>query len=135
MPFIIQSIRETPSGPRAEIFPSCTYGYVEVIVGAAGNAYIYKGTNVFPVSAQWNLPPRSVLSFTIRPGLWPGGALQIDLSHDGTVYYPALNFHLIGLQLNSLSGIELPGFAARFILYNAAPADQTFEGSIILKGV
>jgi hypothetical protein len=136
MSFTIQQIRETPTGPRAEVFPSSTYGYVEVIVQAGLAAFINKGTNVFPVSTQWNISPRSIMTFAITPSLIDGGDLQINLSADGTLYGPALTFHLIGQMYNFVSGIELPGFSAQFVLHNPNGVQAcTFSGSIILKGV
>jgi len=137
MPFTIQQVVETPTGPRSEIFPSSTYGIIEVPVLAGGATAITKQIGgVAIASTQWNLSPRSILSFGIHPSLAAGGDLQIDVSPDGTNYQALITFHLIGHIYNFLSGIELPGFCCRFILHNAdAVAIQTFTGSIILKGV
>lgn len=137
MPFTIDQIRETPAGPRIEAVPSSTYGKIEIAnVPALGGVQLQKGTNVFPPGYQWNLTPRSILSFGIKPSRAAGGSLQIDISSNGTNYEPLLSFHLIGLIYNFVSGIELPGFSCWFTILNADPVNvQNFDGSIILKGV
>lgn len=137
MPFTIAQIRESQAGPRSSVYPDSTYGIVNVTnQPAQTGAYIPKVLNVAIVSTQWNLSPRSILSYSIRASIATGGQFRIEVSPDGTNYQFYLIHHLIGLVYTSGSGIELPGFACRFSVFNDDVAlAQSFTGSIILKGV
>lgn len=132
----IQIFQFIDTGPAPVITtPSFTIGYVDIDVPAGGNAYIAKGTDIFPTSNDWILASRNEISMHLSPGRLLGVYLRIELSIDGIVWDEYHTYPLVGLRRTYITGQFLPGYTARFRLYNRdGAAVQTVTGNIQLRG-
>lgn len=129
---MLQIFQFQNTGPAATpIVPSFTIGYVNDEVLAGGNAYISKGTDIFATSTNWILAARHEISFHIFPRNAAGGTLEVELSIDGITFDSYHYYPLPGLQLCFVTEQPLPGYIARFRLWNRdAGNPQLFEGNI-----
>lgn len=131
----IFQVQETPAAPRVEAVRSITYGYIDIEIAAGGDAYIYKGTDIFCTSEDWCIGARDELAFQIYAGSALGAVLEVELSQDGLVFDFYHAFALGGLNPEFVTGFVLPGYMARFRLYNNdGLAVQGVTGLIMLRG-
>lgn len=132
MTLSIDRVYGTPSGPRAEIVPSVSFGFYNDTVAAGGTDFIKHSTNTDPVSDDWIIGSRSWVTWQLSTGIAAGASLQVYLTSDDLGIYDLWNtYPLLGLATTWQSGLYLPGWKARFRLVNASGVLGNLIGGMV----
>lgn len=134
MTYTATSLRKMYADARAQVWP-CTQGAVFTVVTLAGGALqtIEVQETPFTAHRDWLLGAFNVLSFGIKKDQF-SGALRVDIDPGDGVFYEAFIFPLTGEGIvDTLTGFEIGGLAARFQFMNGAGAVTNATGWVQLR--
>ena len=120
--------------PRAQVWP-CTQAAVFSIVAlaASGSQGIEVQETPFNAHNDWLLGAHNVLSFGIKKTSF-SGALRVDIDPGDGTFYQSFIFPLTGEGIiDTLTGFEIGGLAARFIFINGLSGPTNATGWLQLR--
>jgi hypothetical protein len=119
MPYNALNINRDFGCPRVQVWKGIQFrsGTISVVAGTPHIVQVQSALGL-PTLETWLLGAYNVMGFWITSDQF-SGALQVELSHDGTTFVQTESFPISGENTpDSLSGFELVGFCARFTLFN-----------------
>jgi hypothetical protein len=130
-------IIETPGAPQVAAYPLLAFGAIEENVGIGLAVFIHqKIGGLAAVGEEWIVGATPIISGHIFSGNAAGGALEIQLSLDGITWDHWHTEWLVGGNITYFGGYELPGYNAKFRLFNSDAVNaQLFQGLITMKGI
>lgn len=126
--------RKLSPDPRSQVWP-CTQAarFVVVTLAGSGEQAIEVTETPFTAHLDWLLGAFNVLSFGIKKDQFTG-ALRVDIDPGEGTFYQAFIFPLSGEGIiDTLTGFELGGLAARFTFINGQGAATNAFGWIQLR--
>ena len=126
--------RKMSPDPRAQVWP-CTQAasFFVVTLAGSGEQTIKVTDTPFVAHHDWLLGAFNVLSFAIKKDQF-SGALRLEVDPGEGTFYEAHVFPLSGEGLvDTLTGFEIGGLAARFIFVNGLGAPTNAFGWIQLR--
>lgn len=126
--------RKLSPDPRSQVWP-CTQAtrFTVVLLDASGEQVIEVQETPFNAHNYWLLGAFNVFSFAIRKED-TSGALRIDIDPGNGTFYETFIFPLSGEGIvDTLTGFEIGGLAARFIFVNGLAGPTNAAGWIQLR--
>lgn len=134
MSYTATSLRKMYADARAQVWP-CTQGAVFTVVTLAtgGLQTIEVQSTPFVAHRDWLLGAFNVLSFAVKKDQFSGG-VRVDIDPGDGVFYQAFVFPLTGEGVvDTLTGFEIGGLAARFHFVNGVDGTTNATGWIQLR--
>lgn len=126
--------RKMSPDPRAQVWPCIQAANFFVVTLASGGEQVIEVTDTpFTAHRDWLLGAFNVLSFGIKKDQFCG-ALRIDIDPGEGTFYEAFVFPLTGEGVvDTLTGFEIGGLAARFTFINGLGAATNAFGWVQLR--
>ncbi len=126
--------RKVSPDPRAQVWP-CTQAahFFVVQLAASGTQDVQVTATPFNAHRDWLLGTFNVLSFAIKKDR-ECGALRVDIDPGDGTFYESFIFPLTGEDVvDTLTGFEIGGLAARFIFINGLGPHTNAFGWVQLR--
>lgn len=120
--------------PRRQVWPHTTFRYFRYTgIAASGTQILFVEQTTAGDNDRWLLGANNVLSYAITKDEASGG-LRVDIDPGNGTFYESFMFPLSGEDvMDTLTGFELGGMAARFMLVNGLAGPTIFTGWIQLR--
>lgn len=110
--------------PRVQVWPQTTFRYFSFTglseIPGGGSQVVLLETTVVADNSRWLLGSNNVLSFAIKKDQF-SGALLVEIDPGDGTYNDSFIFPLSGESImDTLTGFEIGGLAARFQVINGA---------------
>lgn len=134
MSYAAALFRKISPDPRAQVWP-CTQAAVFTVTNLAGSGSqtIEVTSTPFTGHRDWLLGAFNVFSFAVQKDQF-SGAVRVDIDFGAGTFSDAFIFPLSGEGVvDTLSGFEIGGLAARFIFVNGLSGPTNATGWIQLR--
>lgn len=134
MSYTATSLRKMNADARAQVWP-CTQAakFFVVTLAAGGSQVIEVQDTPFVAHRDWLLGAFNVLSFAIKKDQF-SGAVRVEIDYGTGAFSQAFVFPLTGQGVvDTLTGFELGGLAARFYFVNGVDGTTNANGWLQLR--
>lgn len=134
MSYTASLIRKLSTDPRAQVWPCTQHAHFTVTALAGGGSQVIEVQETpFVAHLDWLLGAFNVLSFSVNKDQL-SGAIRVDIDSGSGAFAQAFIFPLSGESVvDTLTGFEIGGLAARFTFINGLGAATDAYGWIQLR--